>query len=215
MMTGTTVNVRRASLRSSDDEDHERPDQRQGRLEERHDAVGHEVVERLDVVRHPRDQHAGRPTLVEADRHLLQVVEDRQSQVGERTLADPLDEVGLRVGRHPDDACRDDEGDHDERQRPLVAGRDPVVDRQLGQRGRRQGRGGPDDQRREHRDHAPAVRPQQGEQAAQPAAAAAGPPQPAADVAEPRGSQAGPLRLGAACASGRRWSGRPFSTISR
>ena len=45
-------------------------------LEQRHDRVGDERVERLDVVRHAADEHAGRPALVEADRHRLQVGED-------------------------------------------------------------------------------------------------------------------------------------------
>ena len=46
------------------------------------------------------------PALVEADRHLLQVAEDLQAQVLQRALADPADEVGLRVRRAPDDAAR-------------------------------------------------------------------------------------------------------------
>ena len=45
-------------------------------LEQRHDAVGDELVERLDVVGHARDQHARRAALVEADRQRLQVAED-------------------------------------------------------------------------------------------------------------------------------------------
>ena len=70
-------------------------------LEERHDGVGDEAVERLDVVGHARDQDAGGPALVEADRQRLQVREDADAQVGERALADPADEVGLRVGHRP------------------------------------------------------------------------------------------------------------------
>ena len=39
-------------------------------LRERRDAVGDELVDRLDVVRHPADQHAGPVPLVEAEREI-------------------------------------------------------------------------------------------------------------------------------------------------
>ena len=109
-------------------------------LEQRHDGVGDERVERLDVVGHARDQHAGGPALVEADRHLLQVAEDLQAQVLQRALADPADEVGLRVGRRPDDERADEERDDDEVERGDVALRGCRVDRRLGQRRGRQRR---------------------------------------------------------------------------
>ena len=60
------------------------------------------------------------PALVEADRHLLQVAEDLRAQVRERALADPVDEVGLRVAGHPDDEGADQERDDDEVQRAAV-----------------------------------------------------------------------------------------------
>ena len=63
------------------EQDHDRADQRQRGLEQRHDGVGDEAVERLDVVGHARDQHARRAALVEADRQLLQVREDPHAQV--------------------------------------------------------------------------------------------------------------------------------------
>ena len=99
------------------EQDRDRADQRQRGLEERDDGVGDQRVQGLDVVGHARDEHARRPALVEADRHLLQVAEDLQAQVGERALADPADEVGLRVGRHPDHERADDEGDDHEVER--------------------------------------------------------------------------------------------------
>ncbi len=46
----------------------DRPDERQAGLEQRHDGVGDEAFQRLDVVGHARDQHAGGAALVEADR---------------------------------------------------------------------------------------------------------------------------------------------------
>ena len=78
-------------------------DQRQHAGDHGHDAVGDERVERLDVVGHPRDQHAGPVAGVEADRHRLQVGVDPLAQVLQRPLADPADEVGLHVGGRPVD----------------------------------------------------------------------------------------------------------------
>ena len=52
-------------------------------LDERRDAVGDELVERLDVVREPADDHAGAVALVEAEREPLQVAEELVAQVGE------------------------------------------------------------------------------------------------------------------------------------
>ena len=49
----------------------------------RRDAVGDELVERLDVVRQAADDHAGAVALVEAEREALQVVEEAVAQVGE------------------------------------------------------------------------------------------------------------------------------------
>ena len=162
------------------EEDHRGADQRQRRAEQRHHAVGDELVERLDVVRQPRDQHAGLAARVEADRERLQVREELDPEVLEDALPDPAHEPGLRPGRDPQDHGGDHEGDHDEVQRAEVARDDPVVDRQLGQRRRRERRGGPEDQRREHQQRAAAVGPQQGEQPAQLAPATARRP-PAAD----------------------------------
>ena len=53
------------------------------------------------------------PARVEADRHRLQVAEELDPQVLQRALADPADEVGLRVGRAPVDERRDHERDDD------------------------------------------------------------------------------------------------------
>ena len=61
------------------------------------DAVGDELVERLDVVRQAADDHAGAVPLVEAERQPLQVAEEVVAQVGEHPLARPAGEVGLRV----------------------------------------------------------------------------------------------------------------------
>ena len=80
------------------EQDHGGADQRQRVLDQRGDAVGDELVERLDVVRQPADQDAGAVALVEAEREPLQVAEEVVAQVGEHPLARPAGEVGLRVG---------------------------------------------------------------------------------------------------------------------
>ena len=68
-------------------------------LDERRHAVGHELVERLDVVRQPADDHARAVALVEAEREPLQVAEELVAQVGEDALARPAGEVRLRGAR--------------------------------------------------------------------------------------------------------------------
>ena len=97
-----------------EEQDHDRAEERQRGLEERDHGVGDQRVQRLDVVGHARDEHARRPALVEAHRLLLQVAEDLQAQIGQRALADPADEIGLRVGRAPDHERADDEQGDDE-----------------------------------------------------------------------------------------------------
>ena len=116
----------------------DRPDQRQARLKQRHHRVCHEAFQRLHVVGHARDQHARRAALVEADRLALQVREDADAQIGERTLADPPDQIRLRVGRHPHQQRREQERPHHQRQRVDVVLLDARVDRQLCQQRRRQ-----------------------------------------------------------------------------
>jgi hypothetical protein len=86
-------------LHVEEEQDHDRADERQRGLEEGDHRVGDQRVQRLDVVGHARDEHARGPALVEPDRLLLEVAEDLQAQVGERALADPADQVGLRVRR--------------------------------------------------------------------------------------------------------------------
>ena len=58
-------------------------------LDEARDAVGDELVERLDVVRDPAHRRAGAVALVVAEREALQVVEQPDPQVGERRARRP------------------------------------------------------------------------------------------------------------------------------
>ena len=200
------------------DEDRDRPDERQRALKERHDAVGDERVQRLHVVGHARDQLAGLAALVEADRLGLQVREDPQAQVLQRALADPADEVGLRVRRRPAHQRADDERDDDEVQRADVALLDAVVDRELRQRRRRERGRGRGDERDEHRDDA-----RRGRDAAARAgrAACARARRSGAGGARCRGAARRALAGHSPATSGssalrvrKTWSGRPFSTIS-
>ena len=143
--------------------------------------------------------------------------EELDAQVLQHALADPADEVGLRVGRAPVDERGDDEGDDDEVERaecrrarcrrrsrawPAAAGRAT--------------RRCPATQRDEHQERAPAVGAQQLEQAAQLAPAPAGRAPAADEVVAPGGgaltAHRPPRSIGLRVRN--TWSGRPFAAIS-
>ena len=84
-----------------DEQQDRRADQRQRALDERRDAVRDELVERLDVVRQPADDHPGAVPLVEAEGQPLEMLEEGRAQVGQHALADPARQVRLRVGHAP------------------------------------------------------------------------------------------------------------------
>jgi len=134
-------------------------------------------------------------------------------------LADPADEIGLRVGRAPVDERAEDEQGDGEIEHPEVLRRDALVDRELGQRRRRErGRGG-EQQREEGHDHATAVGPQQHDQAAQPAPAPAGRPPAPAEVGEPRlrvrvRAAHRPATFSIGSRLRKTWSGSPLAAIS-
>ena len=119
--TGKTRKRQQRELPVEHDQDRRRADQRQRRAEQRHDPVGDELVERLHVVGQPRDDHARLAPREEGDRERLQVREQLDPQVLQHALADPADEVGLRVGGRPVDERGDDEADDDEVERAQVA----------------------------------------------------------------------------------------------
>jgi hypothetical protein len=181
-------------LEVEDHEDRRRADERQGRAEQRHHAVGDQLVERLHVVGQPRDQHARLPARVEAHRQRLQVREQLDPQVLQHTLADPADEVRLCIGRAPVDDRAREERDHHEREHRQVAGRDPLVDRQLRQRRRGERRARADRQRSEHQQRARPVRPQEEQQPPKLARAAAGDAPAARDLGAPGRGRAGAVR---------------------
>ena len=90
------------------------PDEDERVLDEARDAVGDELVERLDVVRDPADDRAGAVALVVAEREALEVAEELDAQVGERPLADPAREVGLRAREDERGDAGGEEGDDDD-----------------------------------------------------------------------------------------------------
>ena len=114
-----------------EEQDDDRPEQRQRVLDQAREAVGDELVERLDVVRQPADDHACAVSLVEAEREPLQVAEERVPQVGQDPLARPAREVRLRRGRQDGQEAGQDEERDDPPQRLDVLLVDAVVDREL------------------------------------------------------------------------------------
>ena len=109
LMNGITASVASASRQSRTSRSTAVPPSSERALRERRDAVGDELVDRLDVVRHPADQDAGAVPLVEAEREPLQVAEELRAQVGEDPLADPAGHVRLDVRHAPVREAGDDE----------------------------------------------------------------------------------------------------------
>ena len=117
-------------------------------------AVGDELVERLHVVGHPRDQHARLAARVEADRERLQVREELDAQVLQRPAGRPSPRGRSARRTRPSRRAPRRRRRRRPGQRAGVARHDAVVDRELGQRRRRERRGGRRDQRDEHEDRA-------------------------------------------------------------
>ena len=131
-----------------DEEEDRRADQREAVLDEARDAVGDELVDRLDVVRQPADDHARAGALVETEGEPLEMAEEPGAQVGQDALADPAREVSLHVAHGPVEEAGDDERPDDPPEQTEVVLADGVVDRELCEEGRRQRR----HRRREQRD---------------------------------------------------------------
>jgi hypothetical protein len=105
-----------------DEQDDRRAEQRQRVLNEARNAVGDELVDRLDVIRQAADDHAGAVALIEAERQALQVLEEPNAEVGKDSLADPAGQIRLDVGHAPvRESGRDEDGDDDEEARATVA----------------------------------------------------------------------------------------------
>ena len=144
IMNGITASVARASRGSSTSRRNGRAAEHERALRERRDAVGDELVDRLDVVRHPADQDACPVPLVEAERESLQVAEELLAQVREDPLADPAGHVRLDVGHAPVRQPGERRRGHDDDELGARRVVDRVVERVLreerrGQRGRCRG----------------------------------------------------------------------------
>ena len=126
-------------------------------LDEARDAVGDELVERLDVVRDPADDGAGAIALVEAHREPLEVAEELVPEVGEHSLARPAGQVRVRGGKEERGHRRGQEEDDDPGEPVEVRVVDPLVDRELREVGRRERDHGVGEQRRECERRAAAV----------------------------------------------------------
>jgi hypothetical protein len=119
------------------------------------------------------------------------VAEDLQAQVGQCALANPSDEIGLRVRRRPDHERAGDEGDHHQVQRAAIALEDARVDGRLGQRRGRQRSRGSGHQREEHEHDARPVGREEHHEPAQLSPAAPGADQAPAQVVAPGGGAGG------------------------
>ena len=142
-------------------------------LDEARDPVGDELVDRLDVVRQPADDHARAVPLVEAEREVLEVVEEVVAQVGQDALADPAGEVGLDVAHAPAQEAEEQEGADDPPELAEVVLADPVVDRVLGEERRREREGRREQQRADREDRPRAVGPREADEHRRAAAACA------------------------------------------
>ena len=105
------------------------------------------MVERLDVVGYPAHDRARPIALEEAERQSLQVAEEADAEIRERSLADPAGEVGLEAGEHEGRDSGRDECDDDDGQRAEIPGGDSVVDRELREVGRQERDDGVGDER--------------------------------------------------------------------
>ena len=152
-----------------EEQDDRRPDERERVLDEARDAVGDELVERLDVVRQAANDHARTVPFVKTQRQPLQVTEEMVAEVGQHPLARPAGEVGLRVREHEPEHADDEEGDHDQLEPVELAVADALVDRELDQVRRRQRDERRSEQRPERERRPRLVRADQANERGQPA----------------------------------------------
>ena len=201
------------------EQDHDHADQGQARLEQRGQAVLDELVERLDVVGQPRDDHARAVARVEADRQPLQVRE-QLARAGPAARAGRPSRRGrsARRWRRRRSTAESRKAATIRSSAPMSWRRMPSSIASLASGAGRERRRGGHQQRDEHRGHPPAVRTPAAPRAR--AACGRGPRSPAG------GGEVRPRRphSPAASAPSRRsiglrlmktWSGMPFSTISR
>jgi len=145
------------------EEDHDHPDEREAVDHERGDAVGDQLLQRLDVAGEAAHRATGGGALVVTDLEAHQVPEGVGAQVEQHALADPAREEGLVVAGKPAHQAGHDEEPHGEQQGPLVARGDAVVDRELGERRDGQAARGDDQHEGDRRRRAARVGPEVGQ----------------------------------------------------
>ena len=210
------------------EQDPDRAEQRQPRLEERDHGVGNEAFERLHVVGHARDQHSRGAALVEADRQGLQVGEDADAQICQRPLSDPADEIGLQRRSSPTPAPRRPRRRCDQARACRCRGGRFLCRSPHSPAAGRERRCRAEHQREQHRGRAQAVGAQQrrtGRAGCARGCRARSPPRSPRRRVRAGARRLRPLpamRAHRPLTSGSRglrvrktWSGRPFSTISR
>ena len=165
-----------------EEQDDRRADEQQRVLNEGRDPVGDELVERLDVVRQAADDHAGAIALVEAERQLLEVIEQAAAQVGEHAFAGPARIEGLEVTERDTERARGDERRHEPAERVGVALAD-LVDRATEEIRRQECDGRGAEQRADRDRRAALVRP--GQHVERPQAAPRAAPRPVLDLRPP------------------------------
>ena len=133
--------------------DHDHSDQRQQARDKSHNSIGHQRVQRLDIIRQARDQHSRSAAGKEADRLRLNVCVNALPKILKRSLSDPTDEVGLGVTGRPKNERGDDEGGDDHGECAGVIGANTVVDRAPGQVRGRQRSSSCDEQHHAGQDH--------------------------------------------------------------
>ncbi len=172
---------RERELPVEEEEDDRRAHQQQRVLDQACDAVRHELVERLDVVRDPADDYAGSVALVEPERQALEVREEPVAQVGEDALADPARQVRVHPREQEGRDRRQEEEPDDQGQPAEVELVDALVDRELGEVGRQERDERVEEERRERERRPPLVRQRQPGQQAEPSPGSA--PRPVPDLA--------------------------------
>ena len=115
-------------LPAHDDHHHDRADQDEDVHDEHREALRHELLERVDVGGHARDERTGAVTVVEVQGEMHQMLEHALAEIAEESLTDAGDAQDGEPAEHV--LQRDDAQEDDDRavERRLVARDDTVVD---------------------------------------------------------------------------------------
>ena len=163
-MSGSTENASSASRQSIDDEHDHDAEQREDVAEDRDDAGREQVVEHVDVGRHPRHQPADGIAIVELQVDALEVTVDLHAHVEHDALAGHLQHPRLQVLERERAEQDRQKAERDAIEAGQIAGRDVAVDGHFHEVRLRQLQDGGADDRRQRHDHLQPIRPQITEQ---------------------------------------------------